>query len=1076
MPVSFNVPKQTPRSKYVIDTFQGVDFTSAGIDVDSSRSPYAPNMVRHTPGKVRKRMGYHQDIAFSNGVNTNLAKGTSAYERNFHLGYESFDHRIPLYTLVQTVYPEEYNRLYFEFDYRMTADETHIVADGMQNITLEESREWSHISTSVQISSPINQLYIYVNFRGDLYIKNFSVMVAKDAKYKWSPAPENGDVLYTSANPYVYGRHAYRTMLSDKKKSLVNVNRARWTSDEWVSYEIDSDEWIELYELQECVYTSDDVLKKRNIYIEFDYAVIPDVTSVGNWTFVSVAGEYSNDNTLERDVSLANYQHYSGRLTGGSYTNKTISVKQADPGGYGYTSATLYIKNMFVGYAIDDNYSWSEAPEDLREEPFTPNLYWEGKRNISEKTNAYYIGTQTTDQWVYNTTLINPSAVEVNDIKGFFYLSATISLAVDSIYNYAYADIYCVDNLGYTISDTLREFTRSELPNNYKYTVYASSGSNERFISAIGVKIYFREAYSYECSVTMSNIEVKTVTPREAYNVLEPNYDILHVGEKFFLRSNNGIQFIGNANLGRSWSEQMGDALIILDGTDIYDYEYGDDSITPISETYSYVPTITIARSPAGGGTPYESINLLSPGFIDSFVVSHDEASATQFQLSFNELDNKTVKAWVLNDSGAWVEKTQGTDFTVDRTTGVVTFTTAPGETPISGQDNVRIQAYKTIDGYRDRIAKCRFGAIYGVNGNPDRLFVSGNPDFPNRDYFSETNNYKYFPDTNYSNLGQASGIITGYTKLGNYLGTFKKESEHENSLILREGIVTANEDGSYDTVFKIVNTLQGEGPVSPYTMGYLESEPLYLTKKGIFAVTSNDGTENRYGQNRSYYLNGKLTKEADLENGYSTAFNNMYILALNNQLYILDGLQPAYSENEPYSTKQYSAFYCDSIPATCIWSDEDNLYFGTADGKICKFYSEVEDIDSYNDDGDPIYACWETPDLDGYYFYKNKTFRYFAIRLMKAFRTSYKLFVERNTVWTLIKEDVTKGRTFDFSKIDFTQFSFSTVQSEKVGHTKLRVKKVDKARFRIENSVINQAFGIYDLALEYIENGNYKR
>jgi hypothetical protein len=53
--------------------------------------------------------------------------------------------------------------------------------------------------------------------------------------------------------------------------------------------------------------------------------------------------------------------------------------------------------------------------------------------------------------------------------------------------------------------------------------------------------------------------------------------------------------------------------------------------------------------------------------------------------------------------------------------------------------------------------------------------------------------------------------------------------------------------------------------------------------------------------------------------------------------------------------------------------------------------------------------------------------------------------------------------------------FSFSTDRSEKVVHSKIRIKKVDKARFRMENKYINEPFGLFDLALEYIEGGNYK-
>ena len=1065
MPVSFSVPKQTPRSKYVIDTFQGVDFTSAGIDVDSSRSPYAPNMVRHTPGKVRKRMGYSTQALFTDGVNVNIAKGTSSEEQNIVINPNNINTRIKLYDLKEIINNNE--TLYFEFDYK---SEVNFVIYGGRNsiIGLSPTDEWYHISTQATFiyDEYVSRLEIQSNELGNIYIKNFSVMLGKDAKYKWSPAPE-GRYVFTNSKTYFYGRHEYR-IPTDDRPSIVNVNRAHSTQDEITdAWTIDDEDWTQCTHLEEYVWT--DGIHGRQLYIDFDYMLIPESGAQPVNATLRICGNCVTTE-LEPCEDYSDIKHFSTTINAGSFTHDEVEVKLNSSNG---NTASFGFGKLFIGYAIDENYEWSSSPEDNGID-FRPNVYNVGRKNFADITDYSSGSYATTDYlnvsiWEDVVTVV----AETDKVTGFFYASTIVQVTTDNPNDFISGYICCCDVDGNILDSKKNISDIGELISGYKYEVYSNTINLYEGIVKIRIRLDF--GVHTTCSATLSNIQVSSIMPR--LENADSVYDVLHVGTNLFLRVGDNIQFAGNVEASRSWAEQLGDALLILDGKDIYEYVYGEDKIEPLEENLCYIPTITIARSPSGGGIPYESINLLSPGFIDSFVVSHDEASATQFQLSFNDLDNlRYVKAWVLNSSGVWEEKEELDHFTVNRTTGVVTFMTAPGETPISGQDNVRIQAYKTIKGYRDRIAKCKFGAVFGVNGNPDRLFVSGNPDFPNRDYFSEANNYTYFPDTNYSNLGQASGVITGYTKLGNYLGTFKKESGHENSLILREGVVSVLEDGSIETTFRIVNTLQGEGLISPYTIGYLDGEPLYLTKKGIFAVTANDGTENRYGQNRSYYLNGKLTKEADLENGYSTVFNNMYILALNNQLYILDGLQPSYSENEPYSTKQYSAFYCDSIPATCIWSDDDALYFGTADGKLCKFYSEVDDISSYNDDGKEIIASWETPDLDGYLFYKNKTFRYFAVRLMKAFKTSYKLFVDRNTVWVLIKEDVTKGRTFDFTNINFNQFSFLTVQTEKIGHTKLRVKKVDKARFKIENSVINQPFGIYDLAFEYIENGNYKR
>ena len=94
---------------------------------------------------------------------------------------------------------------------------------------------------------------------------------------------------------------------------------------------------------------------------------------------------------------------------------------------------------------------------------------------------------------------------------------------------------------------------------------------------------------------------------------------------------------------------------------------------------------------------------------------------------------------------------------------------------------------------------------------------------------------------------------------------------------------------------------------------------------------------------------------------------------------------------------------------------------------------------------------------------------------MMKALRTSVKLYSQKLGNWSFIKEDTSSGIAFDFENIDFEMFSFSTDRSEKVVHTKVRVKKVDKARFRVENGNLNEPSGLFDLALEYIESGNYK-
>lgn len=544
------------------------------------------------------------------------------------------------------------------------------------------------------------------------------------------------------------------------------------------------------------------------------------------------------------------------------------------------------------------------------------------------------------------------------------------------------------------------------------------------------------------------------------------NKGVVHSGTKMYL-GNTVLYSQCAQTVSKSW--QFDDKMYIVDGKKML--VFNGSTVVPV-ETVAYIPLITIGKSPSGGGTAYEALNLLQPGFTETFL---SNATATSFQMTFGGLNATRVSAWVLTNSGTWSARTEGVHFSVNRTTGVITFTSPPGASPITGQDNIKITAYRTISGYADRINKCRFGILFGINGGADRLFLSGNPTYINYDWYSGQYDPTYFPDTGYAMLGNDSSAVVGYSIISNYLAAHKDESENTQSILLREGDLVDNEPA-----FKLINTLQGAGAIARNSFAYLCTEPLFLTRLGVFAVTAQDITGEKYSQNRSYFLDGKLLKESNLENAFAYVYKDMYWLCINDVAYILDGLQPIRTDKSmPYSTRQYAGFYCINIGALCMWEKEGRLYFGRGDGKICRFYSDPDSLASYNDNGTAIDAWWETPDLDGKMFYKNKSFTYFAIRLKAAIATSCIIYGFVKGVWNLwseLKNDQVTGRYFSYKSIVYSKFTYSNDNTQKIVPLKLRIKKVDKSRFRIRNNELNEPFGIYDLALEYRENGNFKR
>ena len=795
------------------------------------------------------------------------------------------------------------------------------------------------------------------------------------------------------------------------------------------------------------------------MYVDFDYE------SDGE-AYVATDGWYATWNPIVDTLGAT--QHYYKQEKGGSFTDRSIAIKAAPGAG----TVTVKIKNLSVCYEKDENFTYHPAPEDGDGTFHIEDVYNVGSVNYAIKDNDYP-PTITTSNLFGNCgcTIADANSHVEGFCKVSFDLYTTSDQEID------YIKVETANDQG-GLSGIQKKFYSDV--NSEHVEFYVSAGVPPRYTSMVWVDVHFKTTDGHS-TIRLYNIEVKQISGRKSYDVSAVNY-IYHAGKKFYKRASNSenvVEIFNDANehLSKSW--QLNEKLFIIDGKNIYYYSEGDESVQTINSVGGYKPLVTISKDPDGGGVSYEPLNMLQPGFYEQFIVTSDTSTKKDFHLSFSGLDSTTVQAWLLDSNGNWIEKTEGTHFSVDRANGIVSFTNAPGETPLKGEDNVKILAFRTVPGYADRVSKCTIGTLFGVGGATDRLFLSGNPDYPNWDFYSEQYDPTYFPDTGYSSLGSAASAVVGYAIVNNYLATFKDDFDSSQAVFIREGDLIVNDKtGMSEPAFKLINTLQGNGVIAPYAFGYLQTEPLFLTKSGVYAITAQDITGEKYSQNRSFYLNGMLTKEQDLENAVATVFNDQYVLAVNSKFYILDGLQATRTDrSEPYSSRQYVGFYCTNIPAVSIWTDDQALWIGTNDGRICRFATDTDALESYNDDGQAIYCCWETPDLDGKLFYKNKTFRYFAIRMMRAIRTSVKIYAQKRGNWSTdpIKEDRQSGLAFDFNSIDFTNFSFSTDRSEKVVHTKVRVKKVDKARFKVENGYVNEPFGLFDLALEYVESGNYK-
>lgn len=251
-------------------------------------------------------------------------------------------------------------------------------------------------------------------------------------------------------------------------------------------------------------------------------------------------------------------------------------------------------------------------------------------------------------------------------------------------------------------------------------------------------------------------------------------------------------------------------------------------------------------------------------------------------------------------------------------------------------------------------------------NGIYNVMFVGGvedKPDYSSRVWWSAVNNPLYFPDTNYLDVGSNDTKVQGLTKVGNYLGVIKQSKTTDTAIYLVYP-TSFDENATY----AVKQGVQGIGAISRYAFNILRDETLFLSPRGIMAITPTNDEEHSV-QNRSYYIDGKLLAEENLDSAYSFVYDGKYYLAINGHCYVLDGNQRNSWGNDR-TNLVYECYYLDNIPATCFAKFNDALIFAN-ENEVCRFKdrSEGSFTDAYNsgEENVPVSAEWSTiADDDG--------------------------------------------------------------------------------------------------------------
>lgn len=572
------------------------------------------------------------------------------------------------------------------------------------------------------------------------------------------------------------------------------------------------------------------------------------------------------------------------------------------------------------------------------------------------------------------------------------------------------------------------------------------------------------------------------------------------------------VVMIGGISLQDAPSSSFahGGYLFLLDGEQFLRVEYDEDTSTFKCRTVKSVATIpTTGR---GGHyelvensdpteytwescTPYQEPNLLTATMYNTLA---GDGVNTDFWLMYKGCTVTNIEKYV--DAGEWeilsIAYTVTEDSDKNRTK--ITFDSAPEAHPDgAGIDNIRV-TFTTTDHEPapEQIEHCTICTRYGYF-NDNRFFVSGNPDQRNRDWASAVDDPAYWELNQWTDIGSDQTAVMGYLHYGDVLAIIKEDDNQDAEIYIRSAAVQSDNS----VLWPVQQGVKGVGAISKGAFVSLRDDALFYAKEGVFAVVGTDASQQRTVQNRSYYVDRRMSQEVAKQAAVAVVWGNLYLLCFPNSghCYVADARQQT-GFNESYV---YEWFYWDNIPACRFLELDGMLFFGTADGRLCKFNSDMMSNMKYADgltrvpgaDGTLESESW----AGGKAIKARWTTRAEAFGVMNRLKTITKrgcvcvlkpvsgskakiylladgaarAYVETEEQSGYIETDTIVG--FDFSNIDFGNFAFGGLYNPQIVPLNSKVKKFQMLKLKFENDQERMDFGLQDVQLQYNVNNYIK-
>lgn len=329
--------------------------------------------------------------------------------------------------------------------------------------------------------------------------------------------------------------------------------------------------------------------------------------------------------------------------------------------------------------------------------------------------------------------------------------------------------------------------------------------------------------------------------------------------------------------------------------------KYSAEDISTVSKVPTIYRNISVATPPVDiASHEYEQKNLLCDKYIHTYIA---DGTTVNYPLYDNDFSSVSVSVY-----GKAI-----TAFSISN--GVLTFEEAPKspdeENKPETYAGVELTFTKTDNSIsRDEamIKKCTIATTFDK-----RIFLTGNPNYPNRIWYCGYNNttgYEdatYFGELDYVDDGVENAPITGLIPVADTLAAIKNHAHQDSSVYFHTRFETS--EGIIPVSYPSEPGLNGIGCLGA-CVNFLD-DPIFISRLGVEAIGQLSVRLERAIEHRSSLIDAKLVN-LDLSKARLTEWNGyLVVLASDGKVFLADSRQ-RYTHDS--GVMQYEWYYLEGI------------------------------------------------------------------------------------------------------------------------------------------------------------------